>query len=304
MTHEDFIKRLIVKNPEAVKALKFLERYKKAHSKILALSKYGPVKITPVALLSGRMPNIDSALNKHKYFLSQLNEANPSAIKELLFLEEYHSANRKLLVKNKYGKLLVTPSKLLNSRVPGIMSAVDKTEYFSNRSIEIHGMKKYNYDKTVYKKDNLKVEIYCNDCKIYFLQYPTHHLKGVGCPKCRDSHGERRVRNELERYSVKYETQKTFDGCKSKALLKFDFYLPKYNVCIEYDGEQHFKPCGFGGIGKEESLDNLINCMKRDKIKDKFCKDNKIELIRIPYTRIKTVENFIKMLYLEKENLI
>ena len=42
-----------------------------------------------------------------------------------------------------------------------------------------------------------------------------------------------------------------FNDCKRKNKLRFDFYLPKYNVLIEYDGMQHFKPIiFFGGIKK------------------------------------------------------
>ena len=51
--------------------------------------------------------------------------------------------------------------------------------------------------------------------------------------------------------------------------LSFDIYLPKYNVAIEYDGEQHFYPCDlFGGdIG-------FARTKERDRIKDDYCKNN------------------------------
>lgn len=60
--------------------------------------------------------------------------------------------------------------------------------------------------------------------------------------------------------------------------MEFDFYLPDYNTCIEYDGIQHFEPVKyFGGIS---TLDKI---KKSDLIKNKYCNDFKINLVRISY---------------------
>ena len=60
-------------------------------------------------------------------------------------------------------------------------------------------------------------------------------------------------------------------------LLFFDFYLPDYNTLIEYDGRQHYE------IAFNQGEEKLILQKKYDKIKNKWCKNNKIILIRIPY---------------------
>lgn len=73
-------------------------------------------------------------------------------------------------------------------------------------------------------------------------------------------------------------------------MLTFDFYLPEHNICIEYDGEQHFKPIKiFGG--------NLYfkQIKYHDKIKTQYCKTNNIELIRIPYTKFKNIKQILKI---------
>ena len=84
--------------------------------------------------------------------------------------------------------------------------------------------------------------------------------------------------------------QKKFKGCFTSAdingkercyLLPFDFYLPKYNTCIEYDGEGHYKV-----IYSQEGYERT---KFTDKLKTKYCKKNGIKLIRIPYT-MKTEE--------------
>lgn len=102
------------------------------------------------------------------------------------------------------------------------------------------------------------------------------------CPNCEKqffSWGERYISEILEEQNVEYEAQKKFEGCKNIRFLPFDFYLPKYNICIEYQGMQHFKPCDYFG-----GEDSFISQQTNDNIKREFCKTNNIALIEIPYT--------------------
>jgi very-short-patch-repair endonuclease len=111
-----------------------------------------------------------------------------------------------------------------------------------------------------------------------FKQLPNDHLSGHGCPICKNSLGEMKIWNYLTEKNIKFESQKKFDGCKNKRLLPFDFYLPEYNICIEYDGIQHYKAIDiFGGEKEFQKRKNL------DKIKSEFCNSNNIKLIRIKY---------------------
>ena len=114
-------------------------------------------------------------------------------------------------------------------------------------------------------------------------------MRGANCPKCNSSRGETKIDKYLKDNNIKYESQKKFDECKYKNKIPFDFYLPDYNLCIEFDGVQHFEPVNkFGG---EEAL--KIN-KEKDSIKNKFCKDNNIDLLRIHYTEINNITNIIK----------
>ena len=89
---------------------------------------------------------------------------------------------------------------------------------------------------------------------------------------------------------VSFREAKLLPKCKNLDLLPFDFYLPEKNICIEYDGIQHFEPRDFFG-GKVEFEKIKI----RDKIKTKYCNSNNIILLRIQYD-----EDVIKSL---KENI-
>lgn len=124
---------------------------------------------------------------------------------------------------------------------------------------------------------------------------PSNVLIGQGCPQCQESYGERIVRQWLQRNSIVYVYQHTFNDCKDQKLLPFDFYLPKYNICIEYDGQQHFEPVDFAGKGEEWALQQLLKTQKHDTIKTQYCKDNNIFLLRIPYNKNveEELENFL-----------
>lgn len=109
-----------------------------------------------------------------------------------------------------------------------------------------------------------------------------------GCPQCKESHGEKAVRIYLEKNNIIFERQKTFDDCKDKNLLKFDFYLPYHNSVIEYDGIQHYRPIEW--FGGDEEFNNIV---KRDNIKNKYCQKNKIKILRIPYYNYSRIDEKI-----------
>ena len=157
------------------------------------------------------------------------------------------------------------------------------TDEFIDLARKTHG-DKYDYSVTDYKIAREKVDIRCPIHGI-FTQRPMMHVKGQGCPVCNESSGENFIYNLLNNLKIKFIREKKFSDCFHKSesgrctSLEFDFYLPKTNTCIEYDGKQHFEPIAF--YGGEEGFKKSV---KRDKIKNQYCKKNGIKLIRIPYT--------------------
>ena len=67
-----------------------------------------------------------------------------------------------------------------------------------------------------------------------------------------------------------------------------------YNTCIEYNGEQHYIPVDFAGKGKEWAENKLKNTQNVDNIKSRYCKDNNIKLIIIPYFEFDNIEKILK----------
>lgn len=107
------------------------------------------------------------------------------------------------------------------------------------------------------------------------------------CGVCHTSLGEDKIESILKEKYIKYFTQYSFTDCKNKKPLRFDFYLPDYNCCIEYDGKQHYEIKGTFYEGHEQEY---YDQKERDNIKTKYCMNNNISLYRIPYTDYNILE--------------
>lgn len=121
------------------------------------------------------------------------------------------------------------------------------------------------------------------------VQVRTDHLNRSGVTSCgcrTQSIPAEKIENILKQNSIKYIKEKCFKNCinpKTNAFLRFDFYLPEYNMCIEYDGEQHFK--------NKPGWEELDSIQFRDDIKNQYCISNNIKLIRISYKDKNKINN-------------
>lgn len=130
-----------------------------------------------------------------------------------------------------------------------------------------------------YSKMSEKVKMKHEKCGYLWQVTPMNFIRGTRCPRCRKSHGELAIETWLNSKNCGYISQKKFADCKDQRPLPFDFYLPDYNLVIEYDGRQHFQSCGYFGGEEKFRIQH-----KHDLIKNKYCEDNNINLLRIPYT--------------------
>jgi hypothetical protein len=105
------------------------------------------------------------------------------------------------------------------------------------------------------------------------------------------SQGEKCIENYLKKKNLQFKQEVSFPDCKNIHPLKFDFFINDIFL-IEFDGLQHFKENKYygGAIYFEKRLFN-------DTIKNKYCINKKIKLIRISYKEIKKIpeilENYI-----------
>lgn len=187
----------------------------------------------PNNLLNGKNPTIKSAIDKHKYFLEVLRERNPSALKELTFLERYTAENKKLLAIDKYGFVLATPSNLLSGRMPDITSAIDKDSYLIEKIKEIHG-DKLDYSKVKYINARTKITLRCKIHNISFKKATGNVLTSKqGCPIC--GHRSEKTRGwRLSEWIKASKKSKNFDSYKLYILKCLSDREEFYKVGITY----------------------------------------------------------------------
>lgn len=231
---------------------------------------------TPRNIINGR--GCPKCRNKktQEQFIKECNEKHNNEYDYSLV--KYINVTQKIkIICEKHGVFEQNAGHHLNgSKCPKCRGFIQNNNSFIKRSKEKHG-NKYDYSLVEYKNNRIPVKIICKKHGI-FEQIPKHHLTGSGCPLCKNSKGENIIINILKELNIKYKRQKTFDGCKDKKNLQFDFYLPEYNICIEYDGIQHFKKIErFGG---DEGFKRRLFL---DSIKTNYCINNNISLIRISY---------------------
>ncbi len=170
------------------------------------------------------------------------------------------------------------------------------TDEFIQKAKEIHGSQ-YSYEKFVYLSNNSKSIIICAKHGD-FKQSGASHLRGSGCPQCKESRGEKAICALLKELEVSHERQYKIEECKNKYKLPFDFaifYKNKLCGLIEYQGKQHFYPIKcWGG---NETLQYVQN---NDRIKKQYCIDNCIPFITISYkdNLYRRVYEFIEKVHL------
>lgn len=152
---------------------------------------------------------------------------------------------------------------------------LDTKESFITKARKIHG-NKYDYSKVQYIRITEKIEIMCPKHGSFFQTPDVHLYSRSGCPKCKTSKGEETIAQWLNDHDVTYIFQYKVKIDNSNHY--FDFYLPEYNIVIEFNGEQHYKPIKFFGGNKGFEF-----LQERDKIKKTYCVNNNLELIIIDY---------------------
>lgn len=143
-----------------------------------------------------------------------------------------------------------------------------------------------------YINSSTKITFKHNTCGNTFKTVPNSFVQGSRCPICMSRKGEKAIIDFLNKYKISYEYDKSYGECKYKGSLRFDFliYDEKNNLKLicEFDGKQHFEPVDLFG-GEKAFKETKI----RDNIKNKFCKDKEIPLVRIPYWEIDNIHKIL-----------
>ena len=143
------------------------------------------------------------------------------------------------------------------------------------KSKELFG-DKFNYSKVKYINGQTHVILICPENHEFEVTPNNHLSKKSGCPTCNESKLEQELASILDKQNIVYERQKRFKWLGRQSL---DFYLPDYNIAIECQGIQHFKPVDFGGKGEKSANELFEKNKERDGKKLNKCLSNNIEMI-------------------------
>lgn len=279
-THEQYVAELKLANPTVI----VLEKYINSYTPILHKCLIHNIewKISPISALRGSgcyLCGIEkqsrTKRKTHEQYLTELKSVNPN----IMPLEKYKNALTPILHKcllDGYEWMVAPGYVLYGAGCPKCAGNAPKTheEYIAevariNPNIEV--VEQYNGANTSI----------LHRCKIDGCEWratPSDIRRGRGCPKCHESIGERLVALWLNDNNVDYIKEKRFENCRDNKTLPFDFYLPNYNVAIEFQGKQHYESIDYFG-GQE----HLSYIQKHDKIKSEYCKQNNIRLLCIKY---------------------
>jgi len=154
----------------------------------------------------------------------------------------------------------------------------------------------WDYDKNTIKPTEVtygshrKVFWKCKICgNLWKTSICNRAIQQTGCPVCSSSKGEQRLKEILDKYDVQYIREKSFDELVSKLgnPLRFDFYVSNLNLCIEFQGIQHY------GEHKGHFEKSYKTTQKHDKLKRQYCQDHNIKLLEISYKDYDKIEEIL-----------
>ena len=274
LTNLEFIKKLSEKRNDVINIDNYIGSEIKIKFRCLKCKHEWDSK--PSNILSGKgCPNC-SRKKTNEFFLEELKNINNDIIATESYIKD--DVKMKFKCKKCQYEWYQTPNNILNRKCGCPICAIKKINDSNTLSHSEFLSKKYLFNKDVeitgiYIKNKFKLEVKCLTCGYEWKLLPSNILKGQGCPKCMESHLEQSIYSFLDLKKIIYERQKKFDWLGRQSL---DFYLPDYNIAIECQGEQHFKPVKhFGGYNR------YIDTINRDLKKKILCNDNNINIIYV-----------------------
>ena len=278
----------------------FLEPYQTAQIKLCVKhNKCGyEYQVSPHKFLAGR--RCPKCSGHMIYTPDQFNRKIHGIVgDEYTVLTDYVRTNKKVKFKhNKCGyEFDMRPNCFLQvQRCPKCQNQIHYTEeMFIKKLTELYPNEFTLVSK--FTKTDDPVTLRHNECGKEFTTLAKHVLHdGIGCTWCSKSRGERMIRGWLDLHHIDHEPQKKFSDCRDKNPLPFDFYLTKYNMLIEFDGEQHY------GIKTTFPSESIEHTMKHDVIKNGYAKSRGIKLVRISYKHrnVKDIDSILSSLLLKE----
>lgn len=297
LTNEEFLGRMSELNSN----IEILSEYKKSNIHVKCKCKIDGFEwdSLPGNLLSGKGCKMchfrylrEIKLKSHNQFVQEMYDINNN----IEIIGNYSGTSNKIkcrcVIHNE--EFFTTPHHLLNGQTSckecislknhqsGLKTHDQflKDLYLVNKDIVVIG--KYDGAKK-------KIKVQCKKCGHTWEPEASSLLCGYGCPGCTFSKGEEKIKSYLIEHNIIFERQKKFVDLKGVGgmPLPYDFYLPAYNLLIEYQGEFH------DGTAKIQTEDGLKRQQKNDLRKKEYTTKHNIIFLEIWYYDFDNIENIL-----------
>lgn len=216
-------------------------------------------------------------------FMKRIHIKNPN----LEAITDYMGTNKYITVKctkcdhifSRTGNNLMSNSSCPEcNRKEKLSDPIKLKERLSKYRVDIN---EFDIDFSDYRNNRTKLKFLHKKCGTNFLMnFHDFGNSKYSCPYCRNSYYQKYIEDYLSKNNISFETEVKFPLCKNKNMLPFDFKIG--DIILEYDGRHHYLPI----YGEEHLKETKYN----DNIKNNFCKENNISLIRIPYFCYKYID--------------
>lgn len=287
-----------------------LEPYKGALEKIwVQCSECGNKwHVEPHSLLQGKGCNVCSSIRggikqrkPHDQFVSELYEKYPNLVVNSRYTTMHHNINFTCLdCHNTFDR--IAADIFYNGGCP--ICNVNNLPQRQPKSIDQFLDDLYRINRDViyldgYTKASEKLHVKCKICGHDWWVVGTSLTSGFGCPICNMSHGERKIKDYLNNGAYTYISQKTFEELVGVGggNLSYDFYLPEYNLLIEYQGEYH------DGTAKMQTEIAFLKQKEHDKRKRQYADKHNIQLLEIWYYEYNNIEIILNNYFTQQNDL-
>ena len=178
-----------------------------------------------------------------------------------------------------------------------------RREHFRQRVIEKHGTKRFDIVWDEYVNNDTPISVHCNVHHYDYKTTPDNLLRKTGgCPFCTASEGEAVIKGWLDNHDIPHTWHAQVPNEDPTLPLQYvepDFWLPDYNLYIEYHGVQHYEDIGYFFDGKR--IRNFAVQQQRDRYLRDYCQRHGYRLLEIPYWDFKRIGEILADIFLQKE---
>lgn len=290
-THEMFVDQMKEINPHMIFHTKYHDVNTKIKYECLLCGHIGET-LPKYLMRSGQCPKCrNEYTHTTKGFIELVKQCND----KVDVIGEYNNETTKVHVKCKkcsYEWYAIPREIRNNSGCPRCSKRILLSEDFK-KSVE-----KNNSNILViseYTRGYNKVKCLCKRCNRTWEVEARRLTEGRDCPYCSKSKGELKISDFLDKNQITYIPQKIFDGLLGTGgrHLSYDFYLPDFNLLIEYQGEQHDYPVDLHGYGKEKAEQLFQKQQEHDRRKKEYALNNHYNFLEIWYYDYDKIEHIL-----------